>query len=155
MLPFRLPVQQDMEGLIEYAFSFSQRLLRHRHTQANTLFNRATWMRAVGSDPDSKYIRLFSFVGLQEQRMWKQEAFVKLAVFSMVLSDFIGDDAISKLRQRAQLARDILMKRLVSLDAEHMSSETCTFSARAFNSISRVFALTLVIENLPVWRSCS
>jgi hypothetical protein len=149
MLPFRPPVQNDMDGLTDYAFTFSQRLLRHKRTPTGNPFNRIAWMRVVGGDLTRDYVRLFSVVGLQEPTMWKREAFLKLAVFSMVLSDFIGEGGISRLRQRVSLVRNMLVKGLVSIDAEHIRSDASTFSPLAFESVARAFALALVIENLP------
>jgi hypothetical protein len=35
-------------------------------------------------------------MGLQEPTMWKREAFLKLVVFSMVLSGFIGEGGSDK-----------------------------------------------------------
>jgi hypothetical protein len=142
MLPFRPPAQGDIAGLYEYAFEFRERIQK---VPEGTL-ERPVWIEAVGTNPNAFCVRLFALSETGMQTIWKEDEFLKLAVFSNVLSDFLGCNTFNRLRERVKLVGPILRRKLVHIGADHVTSSL--FSSGAFKDISRAFALALVIENL-------
>jgi hypothetical protein len=128
-----------VDPLIQYAFAFGQKLTGDRNA-----LTRERWRQAVGRDPAQNHVRLFSLTG---QTVPEQGKFLKLAIFSMVLSDFIGNGDNSRLRAKTPTVRLLLLKQLVPFNIEYALD--AEFSTLAFCDIVHAFALALIIERLP------
>jgi hypothetical protein len=159
MLPFRQPLQRDVDRLITDAFQFS-RLILQSQSPSDTVLNSVryeAWMNAVGKDPKRDWIRLCSLVEA-EQTMWKEEKFLDLHIYAMVLSDFIGEVSASRLTTViVPIVRCLIVNSWVEFDKDHMSGHALTdrnsiefkCSTLAFERVSRAFAMALVINELP------
>jgi hypothetical protein len=128
-----------VDPLIEYAFAFGQTLTGDRNA-----LTRERWRQAVGRDPAQNHVRLFSLTG---QTVLERGKFLKLAIFSMVLSDFIGNGDNSRLRAKTPTVRLLLLKQLLPFNIEYALD--AEFSTLAFCDIAHTFALALIIERLP------
>jgi hypothetical protein len=152
LLPFRPPRQYDAEQLINYAFEFGQLLNLPR---PNNISGREVWIRAVGKDLRNDHVRLCTFL-YAEQTMWKGQEFFTAEYFASVLSDFIGNIGDSRMVLTiAPTVRDIIRNGWVTFSEDHIrnpSTNHWVFSTLAFKSITRVFALVLVINNLSAKR---
>jgi hypothetical protein len=153
ILPFRTPAAYDAEHFIDYAFAFGVRLNRQ---QANTINGREVWMRAVGKNLKKDYMRLCSFSEV-EQTLWQREEFFSMDVFAGVLSDFVGNVSKSRMVAIADTVRNIIRNKWVPFDLVHICNpsgyyQNWQFSTLAFQTISRVFALVLIVKNLPASR---
>jgi hypothetical protein len=144
LLPFREPEQCDILNLSKFAFKFKCNL----HNIPRESYQLPVWTQAVGNDPNALWVRLFS-LSTEDQTIWKVPAFLKLAVFSIILSDFFEKTQFPKvMRSKVTNVLNILSKKLVDVEEDHIKSGGF-FSTLAFKQIARTFALVLVIKNLP------
>jgi hypothetical protein len=153
MLPFRQPEEYDAEQLIDYAYHFGRQLIIRTNAlrQHPIIDGRKVWEKAVGKGLKKDYVRLFSFLEI-EQTLWKQAKVFGTEVFANVLSDFIGNINKTRMVLMAPMVKHIIRNRWVSFDMGHVDFPDCNvweFSTLSFKNIARVFALVLLIDKLP------